>query len=156
MVASDRNREELEPRVPPSGATAEMQLQAKWCFPPHLSPSPNSNEERKPRKWVFVLFTKAWGFEGRVQHGVQGMGTAGQQVGRGWTPGPLSGHSAAFSTFLYSTVSSTPSARTQLSPAPGLASESDQSPCSAGLPSLTSTNIDLGVQGSYTWHCQII
>lgn len=55
-------------------------------------------------KWVFVLFTKAWGFESRVQHGVQGMGTAGQQVGRGWAPGPLSGHSAAFSTFLYPSV----------------------------------------------------
>lgn len=56
-----------------------MQLQAEWCFPPHLSPSPNSKEKRKPRKLVFVLFTKAWGFESRVQHGVQGMGTAGRE-----------------------------------------------------------------------------
>lgn len=125
-----------------------MQLQAKWCFPPYLSSSRNSNEKRKPRKWVFILFTKAWGFEGRVQHGVQGMGTAGQRGGGGRL-GPRSPF-RTFCSFLNISLfqcllllQQDPSCH-QLLVGPA---ESDQSPCLAGLPSLTRTNIDLGDPG---------
>lgn len=135
-----------------------MQLQAKWCFPPYLSSSRNSNEKRKPRKWVFILFTKAWGFEGRVQHGVQGMGTAGQRGdgGSGWAPGPLSGHSAAFSTFLYSSVFYSSSKTPAVTSSWSGPQKVTRAHAWLASPALQGPTLTWGIQGSYTQHCQII
>lgn len=156
MVASDRNREELEPRVPPSGVTQKCSFRPSAVFLP-TCPHPRTQRRRESLGNGFLFCSQrlgalragsSMGFRVWEQQGSR-QGGAGPQVPFQDILQP-SQHFSIPQCLLF--LQQDPSCHQVLVGPAG----SDQSPCSAGLPSLTRTYIDLGVQGSYTWHCQII
>lgn len=147
MAASDRNSEELGPRVPPSGGTQKCSFRPSGVFLP-TCPHPGTQTRRESLGNGFLFCSQRLGAL-RVGSSMGSRVWEQQDSGGGGRLGPRSPF-RTFCSFLNISLfqcllllQQDPSCH-QLLVGPA---ESDQSPCLAGLPSLTRTNIDLGDPG---------